>query len=67
MREEAGDPIQSHLVRKRKCHFNTKCNQAAAGGEAAQVGKEHPLFLLLLIPVGKGAEASSKAPSCAPG
>lgn len=33
--EEAGDPIQSHLVRKRKCHFHTRRSPAAAGGEAS--------------------------------
>lgn len=65
--EEAGDPIQSHLVRQRKCHFHTRRSPAAAGGEAARVPKEHPLFLLLFIPVGSASAAGSAAPSRAPG
>lgn len=38
--EEAGDPIQSHLVRQRKCHFHTRRSPAAAGGEAGSPSAE---------------------------
>lgn len=34
--EEAGDPIQSHLVRRRKCRLPTRRSPAAAEGRAAE-------------------------------